>query len=72
MILGCKSVCLTLQVNLILPDELYDLIWQDVAAKINVLEYSRVTVSLSEIIDGDFFNKYIKSGISPTGCWMYP
>lgn len=45
-----------------LPEELYGLIWQDVNSKISLLKYARVIMSLSEIIDGDFFNKYIKTG----------
>ena len=62
------------QVELLLPEELYDLIWQDVSSKTSSLEYSRVIMSLSEILDGDFFNKYIKAGTihSPyEGChWL--
>ena len=50
--------------QLILPQELYDVIWKDVEAKISNIHYSRVIMSLSEILDGDFFNKYIKIGTS--------
>lgn len=48
------------QVDLILPEELYQNLQQ--AFSVIVLRYSRVTMSLSEIITGDFFNHYIKTG----------
>ncbi|KAJ9648068.1 hypothetical protein H2199_001845 [Coniosporium tulheliwenetii] len=47
-------------VDLILPEELYQNLQQ--AFSVIVLRYSRVTMSLSEIITGDFFNHYIKTG----------
>ena len=50
--------------QLILPQELYDVIWKDVEAKISNIQYSRVIMSLSDILEGDFFNKYIKIGTS--------
>ena len=50
------------QVELLLPEELYDLAGQDVSSKTGSLGYSRVIMSLSELLEGDFFNKYIKSG----------
>ena len=37
--------------------------WKDVEKKIKVTEYSRVVMKLSELLDADFFNSYIKSGI---------
>ncbi|CAF9909444.1 hypothetical protein IMSHALPRED_008363 [Imshaugia aleurites] len=49
-------------VQLVLPQELYDVVWKDVEAKISNTQYSRVIMSLSEILEGDFFNKYIKIG----------
>ena len=50
--------------QLVLPQELYDVVWKDVEAKISNIEYSRVIMSLSEILEGDFFNNYIKIGTS--------
>ena len=50
--------------QLTLPQELYDVIWKKVEAKISNVQYSRVIMSLSEILEGDFFNKYIKIGTS--------
>ena len=50
--------------QLVLPQELYDVVWKDVEAKISNTQYSRVIMSLSEILEGNFFNKYIKIGIS--------
>lgn len=47
---------------MILPEALYDLIWGDVAAKIQDLKYERVIMALPELLEGEFFNQYIKSG----------
>ena len=48
---------------MILPQALYDVVWEGVKAKISNVQYSRVIMSLSELLEGDFFNKYIKIGI---------
>ena len=40
------------------------MVWKDVEAKISNIHYSRVIMSLSEILEGEFFNKYIKIGTS--------
>lgn len=50
--------------QLILPQELYDVVWKDVEAKISNIQYARLIMSLSEILEKDFFNQYIKIGIS--------
>ncbi|CAD6587543.1 MAG: hypothetical protein ASARMPREDX12_002930 [Alectoria sarmentosa] len=49
-------------VQLILPQELYDVVWKEVETKISNIQYSRVIMSLSELLEGDFFNMYIKTG----------
>ncbi|KAL8854565.1 MAG: hypothetical protein Q9221_000600 [Calogaya cf. arnoldii] len=48
--------------QVILPEELYESVWKDVSNKLQRLEYSRVIMSLSALLEGDFFNTYIKSG----------
>ena len=50
------------QVQLVLPQELYSVVWKDIEAKISNIQYSRVIMSLSEILEGSFFNEYIKIG----------
>jgi ribonuclease P/MRP protein subunit RPP40 len=55
------SINLTrLQVDLILPDELYALVEKKLEEKI--FSYARVFMSLHDILIGDFFNQYIKAG----------
>ncbi|KAF6220904.1 hypothetical protein HO133_002584 [Letharia lupina] len=49
-------------VQLILPQELYDVVWKEVEAKISNIQYSRVIMPLSGLLEGDFFNRYIKIG----------
>ncbi|KAL8755190.1 MAG: hypothetical protein Q9199_003824 [Rusavskia elegans] len=48
--------------HIVLPAELYESVWKDVSNKLQTLEYSRVIMPLSALLEGDFFNTYIKSG----------
>ncbi|TKA76893.1 hypothetical protein B0A49_01298 [Cryomyces minteri] len=48
--------------TLILPSELYELIKHELDGDVGTLRYSRVNMSLGEIISGDFFNHYVKIG----------
>ena len=50
------------KVDVVLPEELYELIWNDIESKISNVQYSRVIMPLSALLEGDFFNSYIKSG----------
>ncbi|KAL8643591.1 MAG: hypothetical protein Q9210_007621, partial [Variospora velana] len=50
------------QAQIILPEELHNIIWENVTRKLQPLEYSRVIMPLSALLDGEFFNIYIKSG----------
>lgn len=52
-----------MQVQLLLPEELHQLVWKDVEAKISSLQYSRVLMPLSALLEREFFNLYIKTGI---------
>jgi hypothetical protein len=47
-----------------LPEELYDLIWHEVEKKIVNVQYARVIMPLSALLEGEFFNAYIKRGES--------
>ena len=49
---------------MILPQELYSAVWKDIEAKISNIQYFRVIMSLSEILEGTFFNEYIRIGTS--------
>ena len=51
------------QLELLLPEELYQVMWHGVEAKISQLRYSQVIMPLSALLEGDFFNFYIKTGI---------
>lgn len=48
--------------DLVLPEELYGIVKKDVEAKVKAIQYFRVIMPLSELLEGDFFNSYIKSG----------
>ena len=47
---------------MLMPEELHDLVWVDVTAKISNLSYHKVILSLPEVLSGDFYNNYVKSG----------
>lgn len=47
---------------MILPEELYHLIWENVAERIENIQYHQVIMSLSELLEPDFLNKYVKTG----------
>ncbi|OCL01504.1 hypothetical protein AOQ84DRAFT_306556 [Glonium stellatum] len=48
--------------DLILPDEIHELIQQQLDGDVGTVCYARVYMSLGEILMGDFFNEYIKKG----------
>jgi ribonuclease P/MRP protein subunit RPP40 len=50
----------------LLPCELYDLIWQRVQKRVMEIHYSKVIMPLSALLEGEFFNAYIKSGTTVT------
>jgi hypothetical protein len=65
----CRRSCELIficQTELILPKELYELIQDDLAAKFTTPVYSRVILPLQALLEGDFFNEYIKKGIHKT------
>ena len=51
-----------IQIDLILPEELYEVIWKKIESKISNVQYARVIMPLSALLEDDFFNHYIKSG----------
>ncbi|OAL21029.1 hypothetical protein AYO22_08313 [Fonsecaea multimorphosa] len=46
----------------ILPDELYHLVWKKVDASIVPVKYAKVIMRLGDVLDGEFFTTYIKRG----------
>ncbi|THC92546.1 hypothetical protein EYZ11_007999 [Aspergillus tanneri] len=49
-------------VELILPERVYTAIESSLNSKLQNLQYARVFMSLSSLLEGDFFNTYIKTG----------
>lgn len=49
-------------VTVMLPDEIYGLIWQAVESEIPKIRYAKVIMKLEELLQGEFFNMYIKRG----------
>lgn len=50
------------KVDLILPVEVHDAVSKQLAKTDEPPRYSRVVMSLGDILQGDFFTKYIKKG----------
>jgi ribonuclease P/MRP protein subunit RPP40 len=48
--------------ELIVPEELYEIIKSDFLTKVEAPVYSRVTLPLQALLEGDFFNEFIKRG----------
>jgi len=49
-------------VDLILPQELYEVIWQRVEKDLNGVRYAKVSMKLQDILNGDFFKEQAKKG----------
>ncbi|KAF4433091.1 ribonuclease P MRP subunit POP1 [Fusarium acutatum] len=57
------------KVDLILPSEAYDAACQQLSNAQNAPRYSKVVMSLGDILQGDFFTEYIKKGKPFTLCF---
>jgi ribonuclease P/MRP protein subunit RPP40 len=49
-------------ISLILPEELYDVIWDKIEDEMKKASYAKVILKLQELLDGKFFTEYIKKG----------
>ncbi|KAF5588698.1 ribonuclease P MRP subunit POP1 [Fusarium pseudocircinatum] len=56
------------KVDLILPSEAYDAACQQLSNAQNAPRYSKVVMSLGDILQGDFFTEYIKKGKNYARC----
>lgn len=54
------------QVEVILPEDVYSAIQDSLSSSIPKPQYARVFMSLSSLLEGDFFNTYIKLGTNPS------
>lgn len=63
MCLAKQALILGIQLDLILPEEVYELCQQELDGDIGTLRYARVNMTLLEVLSGDFFTQYIKKGM---------
>lgn len=49
-------------VNMILPEELYDIIWDKIEDERKNARYAKVIMKLQDLLEGAFFTEYIKKG----------
>ncbi|KAK7624572.1 ribonuclease P 40kDa subunit-domain-containing protein [Phyllosticta citricarpa] len=52
----------TASADLILPREVHEAVKQQLDGNVGSFQYARVYMTLGEIVEGDFFNDYIKTG----------
>lgn len=52
-----------IQVDLILPEEVYEHLNRKLAVNQNPPHYCRVTMTLGDVLSGEFFTEYIKKGM---------
>ncbi|KIW13387.1 hypothetical protein PV08_08575 [Exophiala spinifera] len=57
-----RNVGFVQTVTATLPEELYDIIWREIEASLAIHKYSKVIMKLEDVLQGDFFNGYIKRG----------
>jgi len=50
--------------TVVIPDELYKLIWDRIQPETIKATYAKVIIKLEDVLDGDFFTQYIKRGES--------
>ncbi|KIW82441.1 hypothetical protein Z517_05468 [Fonsecaea pedrosoi CBS 271.37] len=48
--------------TVILPDELYSLLWKKLDASMEPVKYAKVIMKLADVLSGDFFTEYVKRG----------
>ena len=49
-------------VNVVLPEELYNVIWNKIGEESKKARYAKVIMKLQDMLDGAFFTEYIKKG----------
>ena len=49
-------------VNMILPAELYDTIWEKLESETKKVRYAKVFMRLEDVLGKEFFTEYIKKG----------
>ncbi|KAL6251265.1 hypothetical protein RBB50_001473 [Rhinocladiella similis] len=55
-----RNVGFVKTVTATLPEELYDFIWREIETSIASAKYSKVIMKLEDVLQGNFFNEYIK------------
>lgn len=63
-----RDVAFSHSATLILPDELYQIIWNSIEASVPKLRYAKVMMKLEEVLQREFFTEYIKKGESLDTC----
>ncbi|KAI1616413.1 ribonuclease P [Exophiala viscosa] len=48
--------------DMALPEELYDILWRHIEASTPPVAYAKVIMKLEDVLQGGFFNQYIKQG----------
>ena len=56
-------LCLFNEVEIVLQEDSFENVWTNIEKEMKIIKYSKVSMSLTALIEGDFFNVYTKSGM---------
>jgi len=56
------DILTALQLDLLVPKSAFQVLQDELSSDLYRLQYAKVHLKLKDIIDGDFFNQYIKTG----------
>jgi ribonucleases P/MRP protein subunit RPP40 len=56
--------------TMIMPNEMYKLIWDKIEAETKKLRYAKVIMKLQDVLEGAFFTEYIKRGKVHSLAWV--
>ena len=65
-----NDVSFVKSVEMVLPEELYEIMWTKVEQELKPVKYAKVIMKLEDVLDGDFFTEYIKKG-KPMGSFSF-
>ena len=57
-----REVAYNHSATVMLPEELYHIIWKFIQADIPVMRYAKVIMKLEDVLNGEFFTRYLKKG----------
>ena len=57
-----NEVSFAKKVEMIMPEEMYEVLWDKVEEDLSKMRYASVILKLQEVLEGDFLSEYVKKG----------